>query len=312
MKKFLWILSSAFLLSTVILSTGCGEDEDPTGPTISATDPTPSKVVEGTDTWVTFSVTAQKGNVADLQAITVYEGTSKLDFDTQVKVTETDAQSNPWTVSDGSLVTYEISVLVEAPAGEAHYEIEVSDKDGLTSSAEVHVIVEAAIEQTIEGVEINLYNQGGPVGRGGIDLDNGASTGTSLHVPTGDDSYLDAELRDMGLDLTQTNNPDLNWHQRIGGINGTVVRQITGGMTNSEFGGVASKQTIEDLYNEGAEFTATIPEYDFNVSEVVQAGDAFVVYKSSTETYYLVIVNEVVVTPGLLENNDHYNVSIKY
>ena len=309
MKKFLWIFSSALLLSLAIFSTGCEEDPvvDPTGPSITATEATPDKVVEGAGTWVTFSVTATKGTVADLQAITVYEGSTKLTFDTQVKVTEPDAASNPWIVSNGTSVSYEISVLVEAAAGEAHYDIEVSDKDGLTASADVHVEVETALTQSLTGV---LFNSAGLPGTGGLDLDEGTGTGSS---------NVEAELRDMGIDSSSTNEAT-EWRQRIGGINGAEVRFVGTDGVETDFNGIASKEAVIAAYDGGLDFVAASTIADggidvwgnFKVSKKLEVGDIFAVYKSSSATYYLVLVQNIVVEPGLNNNLDNYTFAIKY
>ena len=146
-----------------------------------------------------------------------------------------------------------------------------------------------------------------PRGEGAIDLDNGGSTGTSDG---------NAELRDMGIDsLAGSGN---NWRRRIGGINGTTVRYA--GNIGVDFGAVASKEAIVALYNDAAELTtaSTISDGnidvwgDFKVSDTVNVGDVFVVYKSSSATYYLVVVNSVTENTTLGDNTDKYNVSIKY
>ncbi len=308
MKKILWIFSSALLLSLSFLTTGCEEDPvvEPTGPSITATDATPDKVVAGAGTYVTFSVTATKGNVADLNVITVYEGSRKLDFQgNEIAVDDASVGANPWTVSDGTTVTYEISVRVDADPGEAHYEIEVTDKDGLTASTEVHVEVETALTQSLDGI---LFNSAGPAGTGGLDLDAGIGTGSS---------NADAEIRDMGIDSTSTNEAT-EWRQRIGGINGAEVRYVGTNGVDTDFDAIASKEAVVGAFDGGLDFVAANTLTDggidiwgnFKVSKVLEAGDIFAVLKGGT--YYLVLVEDVIVEAANNDNNDRYLMAIKY
>jgi hypothetical protein len=111
-----------------------------------------------------------------------------------------------------------------------------------------------------------------------------------------------------------------NWRRRIGGINGTEVRYVGNTSSSAEFASVASKEAIVAAFDGGDDLiTASTIATDhldvwgnFKVSEVVSQGDVFAIYKSSSNTYYLVVVNNVVETTNLGDNTDHYNVSIKY
>ncbi len=306
MKKFLWIFSSALLLSVAFLSTGCGEDETTTdlSPIISITDgPTPQTVVAGVGTTVTVSVEATKGTKA-LKSLTVYEGDTKLSLD------EITLDGNPLLITTPTdVMTWDIGIEVLADAGKATYRIVVEDEGGLTDEATFEITVEEAIEETIEGVNINLWNQAGPAGTGAIDLDTGGGTGTS---------DVAAELRDMGIDSLAGSGD--NWRRRIGGINGTEVRYVGNTSGSADFGAVASKEAIVALFDGGDDLitantisTGNIDVWGtFKVSDVVTQGDVFAVYKSSSSTYYLVVVNSVTETTTLGDNDDHYNVSIKY
>ena len=302
MKKFLWIFSSALLLSVAFLNTGCGDDPvDDLAPIVSITaGPTPASVVAGTSSTVTVTVEATKGTKA-LKAVTVYQGADKVEV-ADLTIDGAAAASNPVLItSPTDVMTWDIAINVSADAGTVTYSVKVEDEGGLSDEAPFDVLVEAALEATITGVDINLYNQAGPVGTGAIDLETGNGTGTT---------DVTADLRDMGIDSLAGSGD--NWNRRIGGINGTVVRSVSG-FTSADFGAVASKDAIALLYTNGTDLTGTLPTWgSFPVSEVVSEGDVFVVYKSSSSTYFLVIVNTVTETIALGNNTDHYNVSIKY
>ena len=311
MKKILWIFSSALLLSVAIFSTGCGEDEvvNDLAPVVSiSTGPTPSTVVEGAGTIVYVTVSATKGTKA-LQSLSFFEGATNIPLDDITVDGITPVSDVHAILSPTDAMTFEIGIKVNAAAGTATYTISVKDEGGLKDEASFDVTVEAALDDTIEGVDINLWNQAGPAGKGAIDLDNGASTGTN---------DVAAELRDMGIDSLAGSGD--NWRRRIGGINGTEVRYVGNTSGSADFGAVASKDAIAALFNDGEELitasTITTGHIDvwgnFKVSDVVTEGDVFAVYKSSTSTYYLVVVNSITETTTLADNTDRYNVSIKY
>lgn len=97
MKKILWIFSSAILLSTAILSTGCGEEgtDDPKlSPVVVITDgPEPATVVQDAGTVVTVTVEATKGTDA-LKSVTVYGGDTKVGID-DLTIDGVPAAANP-------------------------------------------------------------------------------------------------------------------------------------------------------------------------------------------------------------------------
>lgn len=322
MKKILWIFSSALLLSVGIFSTGCGDDtttNNDLAPVVVLSDgPTPATVTEGADTYVTVTVDATKGTKA-LKYVYVYEGGVKVpidDFNVNGKL----ADANPdqlQNVTDA--MTLEIDVKVTATEGPVDYTVKVEDEGGLSDEVSFTIQVEAAgtpLTATITGATIQLWNAGGPAGKGGIDLDNGNSTGTKLSS-NGDDSYLMAELRDMGID-SQAVSQATNWRRRLGGINGTSAKFVGNIGSGVDFGAVASKEAIETLYDNGTNFVPANSTIDghlvvwgtFLVSDVVQIGDVFAVYKSSTDTYYLVSIDDINQTDN--NNNDYYQVTIKY
>jgi hypothetical protein len=316
MKKILWIFSSALLLSVAVFTTGCGDDTDPVdlSPVVSiSAGPTPSTVVEGNDTYVTVTVSATKGTKA-LKSVTVYEGSTKVSID-DFNVDGSLASANPFLIATPTdAMSWDIEIKVTATEGDAVYTVKVEDEGGLSDEDSFTVTVtapETPLDATITGATIQLWNAGGPAGRGAIDLDNGNSTGTK----TGD--YLLAELRDMGID-SQAVSQATNWRRRLGGINGTTVKFVGNTSTGTDFGAVASKEAIAAMYDGGTDFVPANTTIDghlvvwgtFLVSDIVQEGDVFAVYKSSTDTFYLVEVGSISQTDN--DNEDHYKVTIKY
>jgi len=307
MKKILWIFSSAILLSTAILSTGCGDDstDDPKlSPVVVITaGPEPASVVEDAGSIVTVTVEATKGTDA-LKSVTVYEGDTKVALE-DLTIDGVDAAANPVLItSPTDVMTWEIGVHVHAAAGTATYRVVVADEGGLSDEASFDVTVEAALEASLAGI---LLNAAGPVGTGGLDLDTGDGTGSSA---------VESEIRDMGIDSLAGSGD--NWRRRIGGINGANIRFAGNGTV--EFGDVASKEAIVALYDGADELqaastysTGNIDQWgDYKVSDTVQIGDVFVVYKSSTETYYLIEVTDIEENTVLGTNTDNYTLSIKY
>ena len=280
-------------------------------PIVSITDgPTPASLIGGGT--VTVTVEAIKGTQA-LKSVTVYQGTSKVSID-DLTIDGTLASANPTLiVNPADQMTWVLTVKVPDAPGTVSYAVEVADEGGKTDEATFSVTVETPIDATITGATIKLYNAGGPVGTGGIDLEDGSSTGTKLSS-SGDDSYIRAEMRDMGIDSLAGSGD--NWRRRIAGINGTVVRFV-GNVTTTpdllDFDKVASKESIVSVYDAAAELTGTLPSWGtFKVSEQVNEGDVFAVYKSTGSVYYLVKVDVITETTTLGDNSDNYRVSIKY
>ncbi|MBI1225578.1 MAG: hypothetical protein GC192_10115 [Bacteroidetes bacterium] len=322
MKKILWIFSSSLLLSAAIFTTGCGDDSttvNDLAPVVSLTDgPNPASVTEGTDTYVTVTVNAIKGTKA-LKYVYVYESGVKVSID-DFNVNGKLADANPNQLANVTdAMDLDIDIKVTATEGVVDYTVKVEDEGGLSDEVSFTVNVTAPatpLDATITGATIQLWNAGGPAGKGGIDLDNGASTGTKLSSG-GDDSYLMAELRDMGID-SQAVSTATNWRRRLGGINGTQVRFVGNTSGSTDFGAVASKEAIEAMFDGGTDFVPANSTIDghlvvwgtFLVSDIVQEGDVFAVYKSSTNTYYLVKIDTITQTDN--DNNDNYKVTIKY
>jgi len=313
MKKILWIFSSALLLSVGFFSTGCGDDETKLDPSVVITDePDASDYAVGDV--ISFTVTATKGT-DPLKAITFYQNGEKVAVE-DLKIDGTTPGDAAILITDPKdEMEWNVDITLSA-TGDYDFSVKVEDTGGLTATANFieTITVGTPIDELIEGATIQLWNQAGPAGRGAIDLDNGTSTGTSASG-----GGLEAELRDMGIDSAEVN-PDIEWRQRIGGINGTEVKYVGNVNTDSDFAGVVSKEAIVAAFDNGEDFVAanTLTEGgiavwgNFKVSKKVEQGDIFAVYKSSPERYYLVVVENIVVETDADNNNDYYLVSIKY
>ena len=156
-----------------------------------------------------------------------------------------------------------------------------------------------------------LLNQGGDTGTGGLDLDEGISTGTT----TG--NFELAEIEDEGINLNLS--ADENWRRQISSINGTEIRtpDFSALPETFSFENVNSKAEIEAAFEGGLALMGSddIPlnattdnEAGEEVSEPVEEGDIFLVKRD--DRYYIIIAREVVTTDN--NNEDFYSFDIKY
>lgn len=211
----------------------------------------------------------------------------------------------PLVVNDEA--TLELTITAPTTEGSYDYEFRVTDVQNLTAKVDLTVTTEiptTPISMTLEGV---LFNQAGPSGTGGLDLDTGTSTGSSAAA---------AEIRDMGLDCTIPA-PGLNWRRQIGSVNGTIIRKVDKtALENFTFDNVTAIEEIVGAYETGDELgsgqisnCANTNKTDVAyVTGVVAVGDLFTVKKDSK--YYLIRIDEVNETNN--NNNDNYVISIKY
>jgi hypothetical protein len=314
MKKLLLIFAGALLFVNLFLSTGCGDDPivNDLGPLVQITDgPLPGEIIAGQGD-VTVTVTVTKGT-AQLKSLTILEDGTKVNA-SRISITGITAANNPQLITgtDKDGLTWDIKIKSHTDFTKKTYTILVDDDGSKSDEATFDLEVVEPTEMTILGV---LWNQAGPVGKGGIDLDNGTSTGTKLSSG-GNDSYLQAELRDMGIDSSQTNSA-IEWRQQIGPINGTEVRFISASNGDFDFDKINSKQGIADAFAAGAALDNTVINTtgwpaSYKVTAPIQKNDILVVKKGSERTY-LVRIDEVIisnVTPD--DNDDRYEVSIKY
>ena len=187
------------------------------------------------------------------------------------------------------------------------YTFEATDEAGNIGTVSLDITVvdpTTPIDATLTGV---LFNQAGPTGTGGLDLDNGEGTGSA---------DAEAEIRDLGLDCTIPA-PGLNWRRQIGTVNGAdMVKVDETQVENFTFDNVSVKEEIEAAYatgtalSDGASVSCSTgnetPVTD--VTEELVVGDMFVVL--ANDTHYLIRIDAINETDD--SNADNYELSIKY
>ena len=136
-----------------------------------------------------------------------------------------------------------------------------------------------------------MLNQAGPAGTGGLDLDTGASTGSSDAL---------AEIIDNGIDASLP--AASNWIQSISSVNGSTIRVLRPGLNGLEetfsFASVLTKEEIPGLHNNNAAVYS---------GETVIVGDLFTVERGGS--FYILEVTNVNVTTT--DNSDSYRFNVK-
>ncbi len=240
---------------------------------------------------VKISATPVSGRLA---SISVYQDGTLISDVSRLEFAGNDFDSNPYELPEAlkdGFVEETLFIRVQ-DSGESVYRVLITDEFG--NSSEFTKTINAGTSgtpvSTIVGV---LLNQAGPAGTGGLDLDNGNSTGSA---------DLDAEIRDMGID----NGPIAdNWLQQIAGVNGSVVKQLIAGqnglLESFSFGNVSVREEIIAVHdNNGIDFSG-------GVSNTVLVGDVFSVENNGR--YYLLQVTNINVTTD--DNNDSYTFDVK-
>lgn len=318
MQKFALKLAGLGLIMTALFFTACGDDPvvvDPLGPDITlVADPgflnTDSDVI--INQGFSVRVRLSKGD-AQLQSLAIDEGSSKLETSRFTINSGAVVSNNPLLITgaDADGVTYSIDI---TPSGTEQvgdittFTFTVTATDGETASTDI-VITTAAepgtdLTSSLSGV---LFNQAGPTGTGGLDLDTGNGTGSA---------NADSEIRDLGLDCTM-NPGTFNWKKQIGTINGAVMVRIDqSAIENFDFDNIDKKEPIEDAYNNAAislgNGTSTncangVETTVSNTSDVA-VNDVFVVFANGN--YYMFRVDAV--NENNTDNGDNYELSIKF
>ncbi len=314
MKKFLSFFAFALLSMSLFVSTGCDEDEtDPDldiAPLLIITS-SPASTVQDQDATVTFTVEVTKGTQV-LNTLTITEDGSNVDA-ARITITGIDPANNPQLItgSDTDGLTWDITINVHDAFDIRTYEVIVEDKAGLTDSETFNVSVEnPSTPLTVDLVGV-LFNQLGPAGRGAIDLDSGNTTGISTADPDTGTLPEEAELRDMGIDITIDPAVAENWRAQITGVNSSIVRILTmPSAENFTFDGVSSKEQITSEWDAAN----SLPNQEDvggvmqSVSDPVQVGDIFIIQDENSRLF-MIQVDEVNAIFG--DNEDNYKVSIK-
>ncbi len=316
MKNLVKIIPFVMFLAVIFTSAGCGEDGTGGGtvndiaPLVQLVDgPNPGNVITELNGTISVTVDVTKGT-SPLNTLTVLENGTKLDL-SRIEFVGVGGSANPLLITgtDKDGFNWEIRIQAQNAYDTRTYTIKVEDEAGLSDEVSFDITIVEPIEKSLTGI---LWNQGGPAGKGGIDLDDGSSTGTKLSStgdPAVDTSYLRAEMRDMGIDSLAGSGD--NWRRRIASINGTEVRFLGNSLPDFNFDNVTTKEAIVSAFEAAAPLTETLPNWgSFTVSHEVAEGDIFVVKKGGK--YYLVKVDLVVETMVLGDNSDHYEVSVKY
>lgn len=324
MTKLLLKLSGVALLFAALIFTGCGDDttgDNVLGPEISFVD---GEGLISTDTDLdqgeTFTVQID-ANIGDnpLKTLTfLVDGTepSASEINNYVKSITTNGNAvtpnNPLLITtnaNGGIWTIEMVPFAQEVDEFVTYGFEVEDEAGETAIATITIgVIDTGteLEMDLTGV---LFNQAGPAGTGGLDLDTGNGTGSSA---------AGSELRDLGLDCTITPGTGENWRRQMGTINGAnmvAIDPLDVG-ENFNFADVKTQEEVLAAYDAGTSLnngtsTSCTNGSTTNVSDVTDAvavGDIFGVFANNR--YYLIQVNEV--NPVASSNNDNYVLSIKY
>lgn len=290
MKSTFLKLFGLFIVGALTL-TSCDPDEPtPTeGPkltVLSGTEHEGKSFLPNVD--LTFTISGTQGT-ALLNSFSVLEdgaavSTGRLLIDNNVP------NANPFLLleeGDDEQFTFVVVVTTNSASGTYDLAFTVTDaeQNSSTYTLEYTVVQPNVVERT--GV---LFNQGGPAGTGGLNLETGAGTGST------DGS---AHIRDLGID---TNLPvNNNWIQKIAPItaNGVTLRQAA---SEVSFETINFTNQLEGIYNGGTEIGAN------GGANKVQVGDIFVARQG--DKYYAFVIREVNVTSGN-DNNDNYVIDIK-
>jgi hypothetical protein len=290
--KFMHLLG-ALLVGGTLMMTSCTKDEDiipdPTVPTIGffagaglVTDDV--TIEQGSSFKVNVRATKGSGNLSEVR---VFED-NVLVAVSRIKVDNAAATTNPITVpsfDQGALNwVVEVQAVDHATAHVYKFEVVASDGPAASVSLTVTTFDPGTPVTTLMGV---LLNSAGPAGTGGLDLDNGAGTGSADAA---------AEIRDLGIDLGLP--AATNWRQQIAPANNAELRKAPAGLT---FGSITTKEQIEAGFNAAGANIAN--------SDKLNGGELFYVRRNTN--YYLIRIATVTIRPNMGDNSDFYEVDIK-
>lgn len=142
-----------------------------------------------------------------------------------------------------------------------------------------------------------LLNSAGPSGTGGLDLDNGMSTGSGS---------ADAEIRDNGINGSSA---AINWIQTISPVNGSTIKYAianAGLPENFSFGAVETKEELSGIYDNST--SDVIGAGDSTLK--AEVGDTYIV--KNGDKYWLLVVKEVNIKTAMGDNSDNYVFDVKY
>ncbi len=257
-------------------------------PTLIITDST-STISAGPSEIVRVNLSALQGT-GDLSTITVFENetlmdASRLSFDNNGTLSAflANPEFTPNISSFDATLAIEVASVVDSNL--YNYRIELTDTEGLQSSATLSVLVENTLDTTYTGVLV--YNRDGQQ-FGGLNLYTGEAVAFNS---------ADAQIRDLGIDLNLPN--ATNWLRQIRAVNGAMLRAPGNSQPEGfSFENIRSRDALVAAFDAGT---------DIGDSEAVQVGDIFLV--QNTDDYFILLVTDVVVTEN--DNNDYYEFEIK-
>ncbi len=311
MQKVLFQWAGILLFFSVLL-VACNSEDDNGGGTKTPVPPLASLVAEAGV--ISENAEVNPGEIfrvklrlqtgsADLRSVRILEEGVNLPTDRFTINAGAIISNNPFLITGTSKTGATFEIAIKAHEGfrvTKRYTFEVNSDDNLTDQVAINITTKG--EQVSELTGKLLLNQAGPAGRGGLDLDTGNGTGTVASDP----SSANAEIRDMGIDLSKP--LATNWRQQIAGMNNAVIRTIGGTMPeNFNYDNVKFKEEIIAAYNSGNDLTLTDATTSLKITSPLKVGDIFTVRRG--DNYYLIRVTKINVTNS--DNNDSYEFSIK-
>lgn len=266
----------------------------------SFTNGTSGMITADAGTLITIPLQATAGS-APMAFIVVTEGASEIMDLSRLYYGDimTNFSANPFPIPavDQDALDTQVFLRVPTTPGTYNYQIFIIDANQEGSS------IQFDIDVPLTGTPVDfligqLLNAAGPIGQGGLDLDEGISTGSNDPM---------AEIKDNGIDIEMP--ASSNWRQQIAGTNGSEIRYLIPGQNGlSEtfsFNSIMFKEQIVDIFANGQEFVESNLSNEL-VSSQVNIGDIFIV--KNGENYYIITVTNINITDD--SNMDSYTVDV--
>jgi len=321
MKKLKSLFFASLAISSVFIYSSCSTDEtigddivDVVNPSFNFVSLDPSGLFSGNYPTTDFEVSADIPNIyvaveaiagsSDLKTLTIQlDGTSPDLTDLSIRdliTGNTIVSNNPLLITGDNInsFTLEIGIINDGSLNSKTLTLIVEDTEGLQETLNISFSSFEEIENSIEGV---LLNRAGPAGQGGLDLDNGESTGTVSTSPTAEFG----EIKDEGIDISLPN--DENWKSQISAMNDAEIRTLSTSVEGYDFEAVTRIDEIVTYFDNGDALPNTNSDGEA-VSNSVAIGDVFLVNRAGK--VYLIEVTDVIATGS--DNNDAIEFKIKH
>lgn len=320
MKKLKSLFFAGLAISTLLFYPSCTPDESiiddiiDAGPTVGFLEDDPSGLFLGKYPTSDFEISSDIPTVyiafeavagsSNLKILTIKLDGNDIETNTfsirNLKTGTDEIANNPYLLlgDDTLSLSYEIGIPNDGNLETKNLSVVVEDVEGLQETIYISFNNFEVIESTIEGV---LLNRAGPAGQGGLDLDEGTSTGTLVSDPTA----AFGEIKDEGIDISLPN--DQNWKSQISGMNEAEIRTLSSSVENFDFDAVTRIDEIKSYFNNGDTLPNTNSDGEA-VSAPVSIGDVFTVNRD--DKIYLIEVTDVIATAS--DNNDAIEFRIKH